>query len=104
VAGAAFTSVLSDHGIVISMDRKRGMAVFVERLWRSVKYEEVYLQAYESVGEARASAKPPRAISLAPRKQQLIGNSVPTRRRPGQPWVRQTLSTMRTFASSDRPA
>jgi putative transposase len=29
--------------------------VFVERLWRSVKYEEVYLHAYDSVGEARAS-------------------------------------------------
>ena len=29
--------------------------VFVERLWRSVKYEEVYLKAYDSVGEARAS-------------------------------------------------
>ena len=29
--------------------------VFVERLWRSVKYEEVYLRAYDSVGEARAS-------------------------------------------------
>jgi putative transposase len=29
--------------------------VFVERLWRSVKYEEVYLRAYETVGEARAS-------------------------------------------------
>jgi len=29
--------------------------VFVERLWRSIKYEEIYLQAYDSVGEARAS-------------------------------------------------
>jgi transposase InsO family protein len=32
-----------------------GENVFVERLWRSVKYEEVYLRAYETVGEARAS-------------------------------------------------
>src|SRR6266403_6155718 len=36
-------------------------------------------------------AKPPRAIRLAPRKQKLIGNPVPTRRRRGQPWTRQTL-------------
>jgi len=55
--GAAFTSVLSNHGIAISMDGKGAWRdnVFVERLWRSVKYEEVYLKAYGSVAEARAS-------------------------------------------------
>ncbi len=55
--GAAFTSVLSNHGIAISMDGKGAWRdnVFVERLWRSVKYEEVYLRAYNSVSEARAS-------------------------------------------------
>jgi transposase len=46
--GAAFTGVLIKNGIAISN-------VFVERLWRSVKYEEVYLNAYDSVSEARAS-------------------------------------------------
>ena len=52
-----FTSVLKSHGIAISMDGKGRWVdnVFVERLWRSVKYEEVYLKAYESVGEARRS-------------------------------------------------
>jgi transposase InsO family protein len=51
----AFSGVLLGHGIQISMDgRGRCMDnVFVERLWRSVKYEEVYLKAYESVPEAR---------------------------------------------------
>ncbi len=51
-----FTSVLKAHAIRISMDGKgRWMDnVFVERLWRSVKYEEVYLHAYESVAAARA--------------------------------------------------
>jgi putative transposase len=51
----AFTSVLHGHGVKISMDGKgRYMDnIFVERLWRSVKYEEVYLHAYESVSEAR---------------------------------------------------
>ena len=52
----AFTSVLLAHGVRISMDSVGGYMdnVFVERLWRSVKYEEVYLKAYESVAEARA--------------------------------------------------
>jgi putative transposase len=55
--GAAFTGVLIKNAIAISMDGKGAWRdnVFVERLWRSVKYEEVYLRAYDSVGEARAS-------------------------------------------------
>jgi putative transposase len=55
--GDAFTSVLKQNGIAISMDGKGAWRdnVFVERLWRSVKYEEVYLKAYDSVSEARAS-------------------------------------------------
>ena len=46
-----------ENGIAISMDGKGAWRdnVFVERLWRSVKYEEVYLKAYDSVSEARAS-------------------------------------------------
>ena len=52
-----FTGVLLEHGVAISMDGKGAWRdnVFVERLWRSVKYEEVYLRAYDSVSEARAS-------------------------------------------------
>jgi putative transposase len=52
-----FTKVLLDREIKISMDGKGAWRdnVFVERLWRSVKYEEVYLKAYESVREARES-------------------------------------------------
>ncbi len=52
-----FTGVLLDAKIAISMDGKGAWRdnVFVERLWRSVKYEEVYLRAYDSVAEARAS-------------------------------------------------
>jgi putative transposase len=55
--GQAFTGVLASHRIAISMDGKGAWRdnVFVERLWRSVKYEEVYLRAYNTVGEARAS-------------------------------------------------
>jgi putative transposase len=52
----AFTKVLQDQGIDISMDgRGRWLDnVFVERLWRSLKYENVYLHAYETGSEARA--------------------------------------------------
>jgi putative transposase len=55
--GTAFTGVLAGNGIAISMDGKGAWRdnVFVERLWRTVKYEEVYLHAYESVADARAS-------------------------------------------------
>ena len=55
--GAAFTSALADKGIAISMDGKGAWRdnVFVERLWRAIKYEEVYLPAYESVADARQS-------------------------------------------------
>lgn len=51
----AFTSVLIENDIRISMDGKGAWRdnVFVERLWRSVKYEEVYLNAYESMREAK---------------------------------------------------
>ncbi len=59
--GSQFTSVefidvLKKRGIRISMDGKGAWRdnVFVERLWRSVKYEEVYLRAYDSVSDARA--------------------------------------------------
>jgi putative transposase len=53
----AFTQVLKDNDIRISMDGKGAWRdnVFVERLWRSVKYEEVYLNAYESMSEAKQS-------------------------------------------------
>ena len=53
----AFTRVLLDNAIAISMDGRGSWRdnVFVERLWRSVKYEEVYLRAYDTVSEARAS-------------------------------------------------
>ena len=52
-----FTSVLLREKIAVSMDGKGAWRdnVFVERLWKSVKYEEVYLRAYDTVAEARAS-------------------------------------------------
>jgi len=57
--GDDFTSVLKDAQIKISMDGKGRWLdnAFTERLWRSLKYEEVYLKAYESVREARRSIR-----------------------------------------------
>src|SRR5262245_26481217 len=53
----AFSDLLITNDIAISMDGKGSWRdnVFVERFWRSLKYEEVYLKAYESVAEARSS-------------------------------------------------
>lgn len=55
----AFTSVLLRHGIQISMDGK-GRAldnIYVERLWRSLKYEEIYLNCYENINELKLAVK-----------------------------------------------
>ena len=54
---AAFTGALIRNDVAISMDGRGAWRdnVFVERLWRTIKYEEVYLHAYQSVVEARAS-------------------------------------------------
>ena len=53
----AFTGLLKKHGIRISMDGRGRWRdnVFVERVWKSIKYEEVYLHAYETVRQARTS-------------------------------------------------
>jgi len=50
-----FTGMLKDKGIQISMDGKGRWIdnVFIERLWRSLKYEEVYLKAYDTVAQAK---------------------------------------------------
>ena len=54
---AVFTGLLTDNAIAISMDGRGAWRdnVFVERLWRSVKHEEVYVRAYDTVAEARTS-------------------------------------------------
>ena len=63
----AFTDVLNDHAIAISMDGKGRWVdnVFVERLWRSVKYEDVYLRAYETPTELR-QGWPATSVSTTP--------------------------------------
>ena len=54
--GEAFTEALKARGVAISMDGKGAWRdnIFVERFWRSIKYEEIYLHAYDSVCQAKA--------------------------------------------------
>jgi putative transposase len=74
-----FTDVLKSHNIQISMDGKRRWIdnVMVERLWRSLKYEEVYLNAYESVAEARRSIGIYLEFFNQGRKHQSLGELTP---------------------------
>ena len=74
-----FTSVLLDRGIKVSMDGKGRCIdnIFVERLWRSLKYEEVYLYAYDSVQEARESIGRYFDFFNAERPHQSLGYQTP---------------------------
>ena len=75
----AFTAVLLREKIAISMDGKGCWRdnVFVERFWRSVKYEEVYLNAYASVPEARAGIGRYIAFYNAVRPHSALGGRTP---------------------------
>ena len=75
----AFTQPLRDRGIAISMDGKGRCLdnVFVERLWRSLKYEEVYLHAYDSVAQARAGIGRYLAFYNTERPHQALGYQTP---------------------------
>lgn len=75
----AFTGLLKRHGIQISMDGKGRWVdnVFVERLWRSLKYEEIYLKAYDSVREARQAIDRYMAFFNTERRHQSLGRRTP---------------------------
>lgn len=75
----AFTSVLLEREIKVSMDGKGRCLdnVFVERLWRSLKYEEVYLYAYTSVMEARSGIGRYMAFYNNDRPHQSLGYQTP---------------------------
>lgn len=75
----AWTSLLKAAGVAISMDGKgRWMDnVFIERLWRTIKYEEVYLRAYDTVAEARAGIGRYLAFYNASRTHQALGRQTP---------------------------
>ena len=75
----AFTSVLQAHGVTISMDGKGRWVdnVFVERLWRSVKYEDVYLHAYETPTELRAGLMRYFTFYNTERRHQTLNRQTP---------------------------
>ena len=75
----AFIGALSDQGIRISMDGKGRCLdnIFCERLWRSLKYEEVYLKAYETVAEAKREIGNWFAIYNDERPHQALNYSTP---------------------------
>ena len=74
-----FTGTLKRHDVTISMDGKgRCMDnIFVERLWRSLKYEEVYLNAYATVAEAKAGIGGWLEFYNAERQHQSLGYRTP---------------------------
>jgi len=75
----AFTGILLKKGIKISMDGKGRCQdnVFVERLWRSLKYEEVYLKGYQRVPEARAGIEAYLGFYNEERPHQALGYRTP---------------------------
>ena len=77
--GAAFTGVLKDHKVKISMDGK-GRAtdnIMVERLWRTVKYEDVYIKDYETVEELIAGLRRYFHYYNNERSHQSLGEKTP---------------------------
>ena len=76
----AFTGVLKREGVVISMDG-RGRAfdnIFVERLWRSVKHEDVYLKGYGSMGDLMIGLAKYFAFYNGERPHQSLGQRTPS--------------------------
>ena len=74
-----FTELLKENGIRISMDGKGSWRdnVFVERLWKSIKYEEVYLHAYDNVSEARSSLERYLSFYNQRRPHSMLDRSTP---------------------------
>ena len=98
-----FTKVLLSHGVAISMDgRGRWMDnVFIERLWRSVKCEEVYLKGYESIPEARRElAAGTRGSTTGPRTR---STGLHYRRREQLPDERSSLKNPFQLSKRTRP-
>ena len=74
-----FTGILARHGVKISMDGKGRYAdnIFMERLWRTVKYEEVYLKAYSNGREAKAGLEAYLHFYNTQRPHQALGYRTP---------------------------
>jgi putative transposase len=75
----AFTEILKKHGVDISMDGKGRWLdnVFIERLWRSVKYEDIYLKGYDSIGAVRQGLKEYFDFYNSQRRHQTLDRKTP---------------------------
>ena len=100
---AAFTSVLRDAGVRISMDGVGRMYdnIFVERLWRTVKYEEVYLKDYQSPLEARANLASYFAFYNDERPHRALGGRTPAQVYDARP--RDPVRWNKVGCNSGRP-
>jgi putative transposase len=101
----AFTGTLEDHCIRISMDG-RGRAfdnIFVERLWRSVKYEEVYLKDYSGVRDAKDSLRRYFDFYNNVRPHQSLGYKTPSEIYYGEKEKHAGLTGGRSLISSSAP-
>jgi transposase InsO family protein len=106
-----FTQALEDKGIRVSTDGKKRRIdnVFVERLWRSVKYEEVYLRAYETPGKPIEGSKNTsssttraariRASSTKRRTRHISKSAISGRRRNMKPTIEVQHLTPALFLS-----
>ena len=101
-----FTKVLQDRSVKISMDGKGRYAdnIFVERLWRTVKYEEVYLKAYVNAAEARRELGPYFRFYNDLRPHQALGYRTPAEVFHGEPDVRSEDSKDRRCAPGEGSA
>jgi len=84
-----FISTLQQHGVAISMDGKGRCwdNIVIERLWRSVKYEEVYLKHYETVDQARQGLNMYFQFYNTERPHQSLGNYTPQAVYQGKSWA-----------------
>jgi putative transposase len=101
----AFTGVLEDNGVRISMDG-RGRAfdnIFVERLWRSVKYEEVYLKDYSGVRDARDSLRRYFSFYNNDRLHQSLGYNTPSEVYYGEKAKHTSLTSGRQLIPTSLP-
>jgi putative transposase len=87
----AFTELLLEQGIQVSMDGKGRYQdnILVERLWRSVKYEEVYLKAYQTVAEARVGIGAYLQFYNQQRPHQALGYCTPAEVYQDEPVARE---------------
>lgn len=101
----AFTSVLEAHGVQISMDGKGRWLdnVWIERFWRSLKYEEVYLHAYDSVKHARSAIERYIGYYNLQRRHSSLGRRTPVEAYTRSRLVPPVRSSQSSGAITTRP-